>query len=237
MQFNEVNSASTNLTKSYKYWVASSNFFETSLFFYPVYNSEFLKVEKSIAIQAQAHIYDCDGSLVNELNCSFDPNTVSVLEMSSFLEGLKYESGLKHGIIEIKTSANLDVQSRLISHSSTSLAGNLLEISKSQKAFLPLKVGDNINTMLVIANLSKEQNNIRSKLFVGKRSPEISIELPPSSVRVFSLANEYAECLESKSLALPGYLRVTSKNDLPFGLQTIELVEGNKDESVFSCIL
>jgi hypothetical protein len=228
----------TNEKISHKFWVASSNFFETSLIFYPVYNASFLSKEnpQNLQLTAEIDIYDCDGKQVNNLNCSFDPNKISVLEVASLIEGFKFEAGIKHGLVEIKTQGNLDIQCRLNSHSNAALMGNLLEISKYQKGFLPLRLGEANNVLVVVANLSRDVNNIKGKLFLGKRSPEISLELPSGSVRVLSLASEFAECLENKSYSSPGYLRITSKNDLPFAVQILESVKGSRDEEFYSSI-
>lgn len=237
MQFKEVQSEQSSETKSYKYWVASSNFFETSLVFYPVYNNRLLKQENLTQLSASAEIFDCDGKSVNKIQCSFDNNKVSVLEMASLLEGLKYEAGIKHGFVELKTSSNLSVQCRINSHSSAAVLGDLDEISRYQKAFLPLRLGESTNTLIVLANLSKDINSVKVKLFLGKRTPEVNVELAAGSVRLLSLADEFAECIENKSFAALGYLRVASKNDLPFALQIIESTEGLKEEAVFSSIL
>ena len=229
----------TNAKISHKFWVASSNFFETSLIFYPVYNNTFLNKEKSSAVElsAKLEIFDCDGKSVNTINCTFDSNKVSVLEVASLIEAFKFEAGIKHGLIEVETGGNLEIQCRLNSHSSATVLGELMDTARYQKAFLPLRLGESNNTLVVVANLSRDTNSIRSKLFLGKRSPEVLVDLPPGAVRVLSLANEFAECIENKSFSSLGYLRVTSRNDQPFALQVLECMEGSKEESFFSSIL
>lgn len=222
---------------SHQFWVASSNFFETSIIFYPLpYRSNESGHDKD-TFEAEGELYDCDGTLVNTLKYSFDVGKVTVLELSALMEGFKYESGLKHGIMVLKTGRNVGVQCRLHSHSAASFLGELKEVGKADRTFLPLRFSEGSKTLLSLVNLSKDLNQIKCKLFLGKRSPEISLSLPKQGVRLVSVNSEFTEAIESKHIMAAGYLRVSSKNDLPFAAQIVECLEGKANESVFSTIL
>lgn len=216
--------------KKYLFWVASSGLFETSLIFYSSPNQKKEHI-------AQGLLYDSDGNHVNSLEYSFHSDKASVFEISSLMEGVKYEAGLKHGILDLKVSADMNVICRLHSHSAASLLSSLHELGRNEKAFLPLRFSTDTKIIAAVVNLSKEVNQVRCKLFIGKRTPEINLDLPPQSVRLISMNEEFIDCLEGKSVTAAGYVRISSRNDMPFAAQIVECVEGSKNEAIFSSIL
>lgn len=224
--------------RTYQYWIASTAFFDTALVIYPVYispdfNPQVSNSDRTIAVS----FFDCDGEEVNKAVYTIEHSRVTVLELSVLMEGFKYEGGFKHGIISVKASPGIEVKCRIYSHSSATFLNPLPEIYRHQREFLPVRFSPDTKTLVVLANLTKDSNQVRAKLFLGKRSPESIFTIPSAGVRLICLEQDFAECFEGKSSSSLGYVRFSSKNDLPFAVQVIECGEGKREQAFLSSIL
>lgn len=237
------NDSSQNLQKVSKfishYWVASSPFFETSLFFSTAVNTAQISNTPDQGPRPAIYnvvLYDCDGDIVNELKYEASPTEVGILELHNLMEGMKYESGLKHGWVHVESEVPGKAVCRIHARSSACLMGELMQIGPTQRAFFPIRFGEQRTSYIAVVNYSKEPSAVRCKLFIGKRSPEILHAIPPGGARLINLESEFPEYKESAGSLMMGYVRVSPRNDTPFGIQLIERCEGSKEEGLFGTL-
>jgi hypothetical protein len=226
----------SSLRSSAQFWVSSSPFFESVLFLTPSLVPNELYLGENNVYNYLIKLYDSDGALVNELNYSITPFQLGVIELHNLMEGMKYESGIKHGWVDVVCERPSRMFCRLHAKSVATLMGELQPIGGQQRVCFPLTLGENRSAYLAAVNFSKEPSAVRCKLFIGKRSPEILFTVPGSGARLINLDAEFPDYKELEGPALLGYLRVSPRNDSPFGVQLIERIEGSKEEGLFGTL-
>jgi len=221
---------------SAQFWVASSPFFETTLFF----SSSLIRQESQNSnislINYQVKLFDADGEIVNEVEYSVPPTKLGTMEVHNMMEAMKYESGLKHGWLSVESEHPSKVFCRIHARNTATLMGELLPIGAQQRVCFPLSLGEHRSSFLAVVNYSKENAAVRCKLFVGKRSPEVLFTVPGAGARLINLEAEFPEYKEAGAGAILGYIRVSPRNDTPFGVQLVERIEGSKEEGLFGTL-
>lgn len=226
----------TGLRYSAQFWVSSSPFFETVLFLSPGLAPQDAEAASISSVNYSVKLYDADGALVNEIAYQVAPTQVGILELHTLMEAVKYESGIKHGWVDVVSECPSKIYCRLHARSVATLMGELHSIGSQQRVCFPLSLGQHRSSYLAVVNFSKETSAVRCKLFVGKRSPEILLSIPGSGSRLISLDAEFPEYKELTESIVQGYVRVSPRSDSPFGVQLIERSEGSKDDGLFGTL-
>jgi hypothetical protein len=187
------------------FWVVSGNGLQTSL----CYNSSVLKeAHETIVIT----FYDCDGAIINKAEIEFPVNRNCITELEYYLELMKLESGIKHGIAQVETSSEGRFTVRYQHGQAVSYSGLDSHISNLQPGLVPLNFIPGKRSLLAISNCDQNQSLVRARLVLGKRSPELSWTLEPLSSRIIDITRAFSSELEESpdSLTGRGYLRLST---------------------------
>lgn len=230
--------------KIYNFWVASGPFFDSTIFLTPPDYLSVIENKSDISKFSELpetytsliKFYDPDGSLVNEVECNFPSSQVGILELGPLMESCKYEAGIKHAQISVYSVNAIKAICRIFARQSATFMGELRAIDTMNRAFFPIAIGEGRTSLVAICNFSKESNAVRLKLFVGKRSPEILVQVPAGGTRLVSLEAEFGEYIDRSPALQRGYIRASAKNDLPGGIQLLERIETSQEDSIYSSL-
>jgi len=207
-------------------WICSSSFFESVLFLHSRSGNPFT-----------LHLYDADGELINKLSLNFPASQIGAIEVCDLLEGCKLESGLKHGHAVISGSEKDLVACRIQSREHGAMLPICHEFRLDQALFYPITVCDERSYILPLTNFGKAPMQVRCRLFLGKRTPEVMVTLPPLASRIISISSDFAEFLEPfAGKQTQCYVRLTSKDSAPIGAQLIERCQLSNARFAYSAV-
>ena len=224
-----------------QFWVASTANFQTNLFFVPdasrILASSGQATGDMTMYTVQLNLFDADGELVNEVTTSFPLDRVGLLELEPLLEVCKYEGGMKHGRALISSDSPTKHLCRLQGRENAALMRELLPLSAQHRVFLPVSLTEAKASILVLSNMGRVPAILRCKLIVGKRSPEMQLEIPAGATRLLSVENEFPEFGDlNLSRGVQGFLRLSSRAEDQVGVQLLERIEGPKDTGLFTTV-
>lgn len=211
------------------YWVATYPYFETTLF-----------VTSAAGMPRSAtriFLYDSDGAEVNRASIEFASGQVGILELDQFLGRCKLESGLKHAHLEVISGPGSRHQCRVHNAQGACLLGEGLQIDLEQSGFFPVLLGEGRSSMVAFVNHRHEEASVRCRLYVGKRSPETDILLPPMGTRIFDLCAEFGNVsAQGGPRVMPGYARVSTLASNEVGAHLIESVQTEQERRLFTSV-
>ncbi len=231
--FGPPGSENSNVTSTQRvvshFFVSSYPFFESSVFL------SLPQVQQDSDRAVKLFVYDCSGSLVNELGIDFGLQSCGIVELDPLMEACKLESGFKHAHLEVEASPGTKVVSRIYSRNSACLMSAALNLSDRNSTFFPVLFSEERAPFLGLINSSAKEAQIRCRLYFGKRSPEIQYSVPARGSRLVSLLAEFSEYgIEQPQRSLHAYVRVSTSSNINCGVQLIESIKGEKGAYSFS---
>ena len=212
------------------FWVVTYPACETVLFVVPTLQalSDPATTERNTTID----VYDSDGDLVNEVLVRFPATELGMIEMSPFLGGCKLDSGFKHGRIAVRSDFPCQHLVRIQSRDSAVMAGDLMSLDAQHPLAMPFIADQKRSSMLVLVNEGSAETEVRVKLYLSTRSPEIRQRIPPGGSRLVLLERAFSDCLEGESAKLGrGYIKLTTtlnagsaERDSRIGVQLVERI-------------
>jgi hypothetical protein len=214
------------------FWVCAYPFVETTLFIVPPHPRD-----SAIGVASKAELYDADGGVANEVELSFPPSQVGMLEMDTIMGGCKLESGLKHGHLVVQTAPGFSTYLRMHTREGGALLGEPASLGSDRSTFFPLTMDEGRNYYLAIVNHGKAQAHLKCRLFCAKRSPETLISVPALGSRIVSLESQFPDYSAADvGKQLQAYVRLSTKSDTVLGVQLLERVEAKKDTGIFYAV-
>jgi hypothetical protein len=199
------------------FWFCASPYFEPVVYFIPettVATETSLEQAQESRQSHSIRVYDCDGELINEIEAEFPKQKLGWIECEPLLAGCKYESGLKHGTLEVRSNGNFKHKLGLLSASQPLLFVPMRALVKNVGEFFPLYYNNGRKVYLAASNQSDKEVSIRCRLVVQQRSPEIELKIPPRASRVFSVWDAFSEAFEVGAQdGVLSYLRCNLKGD------------------------
>lgn len=216
------------------FWVSTFPYFETTLVITPpLYSLPLFSSTSSSSITSRLFFYDADGKLINDSSLETSSGAVSMLELDQFLGGCKLESGLKHAHLIVRSPAGTGHHCRIQGREYAAMLGEPFRISAAKAGFFPVTFSTDRSNLLTLINYSMEEANLRCRLFLGKRCPEVVWSIPALGSRVINIEVEFREYAEAKEgQQLQAYLRVTTKSN-GLGAQLVERSESSSEQGAF----
>lgn len=214
------------------FWVASYPFFDTSLIITPPQLPADEVKDKTWSV---IDVYDCDGTKVNSVEVTFDPDAVATLQLDPFMGSCKLESGFKTAHIAARTELpGVKHRCRIVSHEHACLMGPSFSVLPVMPAFFPVSFAPGKQNFITAVNYGSAESSLRIRLFFGTRTPEALFSIPAMGARIISLEAEFADCADrAADRSMQAYIRLTSKLDAGFGVQLLERSEGPKETNLF----
>lgn len=203
------------------FWVASSRYFETTLFVVPT-----IDIEKSSSEPTKISLFDSDGELFNELELRLEGGNHGCLELEQFLGACKLESGIKHAHAIVDPGAGARCVCRIHSREGASFMGEASRVTADRGAFFPTTISSGVSPYLALVNCGSVPTELRCRLFCGKRTPEIAVVLPGGGSRFIGIQQEFAAFLDGESAQ--AYLRISTRSTAGIGAQLLESYEGQQ---------
>ncbi|NDC37221.1 MAG: hypothetical protein EBZ48_04120, partial [Proteobacteria bacterium] len=242
------------------FWVTSQPFCEAVLFISP----QTLGAAQSLSLEGTASVallrlFDSDGGVVTEAQCGSANGAPVMLELDALLEGCKLESGLRHGHLMIEHDASVRPAVRLQNRGGAVLTGASMPVDRDRAMFSPVTLAPERASLLTLVNFGAGMAEVRVRLMVGNRNPDLVYNLPPFGSRVVCLEQEFRQALMvdfakgdsskgqprrgvSATDAPPtfsetrGYVRVSVRNEQTVGVQLVESIERADQGTVFSAL-
>lgn len=236
------------------FWITSQPFCEALLFLVPQTATTALTGCTQDVSPALLRLFDCDGGVVNEVHCSSVTGAPVVLELEALLEGCKLESGLRHGHLMIEHDASVSPALRLQNRGGAVVSGASSPVDKDHAMFSPVTLGSDRASLLTLVNFGAGVAEVRVRLMVGNRNPDMVQSLPAFGSRVICLEHEFRQALMADfskaavrkvagaaETADPftetrGYVRVSVRNDQTVGVQLVESRARPEQGTVFSAL-
>ena len=206
------------------FWVSSSPFYSTSLIFEPLEEA------------AVVRLFDADGAQFNELTVNFEPNLPGLLDLEPCMAACKFESGLKHARVEVSSTKPLAVVARVHSRDWAGVCREAVPCSALRKAIVPFFCQTEKTSIIAILNRLDVPVEVRARLFVSNRSPEVTWKIPALGCRFVDTKLEYDEILEQNSEVAQGYVRLSVVGDEEVFIQTMEVGGSSKQPRYFSFV-
>lgn len=219
-----------DLFNKFNFWICCDDKFSSSLVC--CQSSGALESENK-ADTYKYSIIDADGLLVNQGEVSF-PSDVGEIDLKPFMGSCKTESGLRHGRLELEAPGNSAVMLKLAMEGEVNFISRLSVVKESHSEFVPVSFAKNKVSYFCLTNFSTSALELRIRLILGKRAPELQVSLPAGGSRVIILEQEFAQVLENLEAQVFGYLRISTRDPLGFGFQLIEETE-NESGKTISC--
>ncbi len=207
------------------FWFCAAPYFEPVLYFIPTIE----QVETIESSEPEFHdvkVLDSDGALINEVQVNFVANKLGWLECEPLLASCKFESGLRHGTIEVESPAGYIAKLGLVSNGQPLMFAPIKAMIKNVGEFFPVYYSSERKVYLALINRADKEVTVRCRLVVQQRSPEIEVKLPAASSRVVSVWDSFSEALEVGSKeGLLSYLRCSLKTDGEVSYALLEVQE------------
>lgn len=209
------------------FWVSSSPFFSTTLLFEPL--------REAVVVR----LFDADGAQFNELSVHFESEQLShqnlgLLDLEPCMAACKFESGLKHARVEVASSQPITVLARIHSRDWASVIREAIPCSAMRKFIVPFFCHSEKTSIIAILNKLDQPVEVRGRLFIGKRSPEIIWNIPALGTRFFDTKQEFSEVIEQSAEAGQGYVRLSVVGDEEVFIHTLEASSSPKQPRYFS---
>ena len=204
------------------FWASSSPFFSTSLLFEPLDESAIVK------------FFDPDGALFNEIEVNFEDGLPGFLDLEPCMAGCKFESGLKHARLEICSTKPLSILARVHTRDWAGVTREAIPCSALRKAIVPFFCQSEKTSVIAILNRLEVPVEVRARLFIGNRSPELIWKIPGFGCRFVDTKLEYDEVIEQSPEAAQGYVRLSVVGDEEVFIHTFEVGGSIKQPRYFS---
>ena len=205
------------------FWVVTYPACESVLFIVPTV--EALQYSGDRERTTRVEVYDSDGDLVNTVVARFPATGLGLLEMSPFLGGCKLDSGFKHGRIVVESDFPCQHFTRIQSRDSAVLAGELLSLESQRPLAMPFVADGKRSSVIVLVNEGPTEAEVRLKLYLSTRSPEVRQMIPPGGARLVLMERVFSECLEGDSAKTGrGYVKLTTAHTCSIGVQLVERI-------------
>jgi hypothetical protein len=208
------------------FWIAAQPFFATQILAVPPHISgEASPNQEGI----ECVIYDVDGVKVNTVTVEFPGSTVGVVELEPFIAGLKLESGLQHGHVEVTSRGGTRHICRITANNSAMQFTEPVLLRSRDNSFIPLTLSSHREQMLVAVNAGTEVAQVTCRLFYGSRSPEWNLVIPPHGSKLVSLHDDLLVTQDDRSWekgAVQSYIRMTSRYQGPVSCFAMERIPG-----------
>ncbi len=215
---------------SQNYWVCASPFLSSSLFLQSIHD------ESSETVTA-VQFFDCDGALFNELKVDFGSNPVGLLDLEPFLAECKFESGMKYCRLKVIASKPPASVLRLQSRDWTVVCDSARHFSATEKYLVTVEQDLNKSTWIVVLNDNNVELDIRARLFLAKRSPEVELKVPALGARVFDCKTLFPDIFNGNVEMAQAYIRVSTVGSAVGYIQTLGIPVNPKQPRVFSVLV
>jgi hypothetical protein len=208
------------------FWIAAHPYFATQILAVPpcAPNEEPAKTE-----QVECNIYDVDGVKVNTVSVEFPGSTVGVVELEPFISGLKLESGLQHGHVEVTSRGGTRHMCRITSSNGAMQCTEPVLLRSRDSSFIPVTLSAQREQMVVVVNAGSEVAQVTCRLFYGSRSPEWNLVIPPHGSKLVSLHDDLLVTQDDRSWekgSVQSYIRMNSRYQGPVSCFAVERVPG-----------
>lgn len=211
------------------FWVVSSRYLQSALLLTPPLS--LIQANYQVSLE----LFDADGCRAGSMQAEFPAGQLGVIELDPLMSGCKFESGMRHGRVRIECAQGARVVCRYFSSDSVSLAESASALSLDRSTFFPLHFSGDRSEILAVMNSGSELLDVRCRLFVGKRSPEVVWSVPAGGTRLFDLREEFSSLLEAEP-AVRGYVRISTKSIEGGALQFIERQIGAQRRDLFQVV-
>lgn len=206
------------------FWVTTSPFFSTSLLFEPL--------EDAVIVR----LYDPDGNQFNELMVNFESNLPGLLDLEPCMASCKFESGLKHARVEVSSTKPITVMARIHSRDWAGVCREAIPCSALRKAIVPFFCQSERTSIIAVLNRMEVPVEVRARLFIANRSPEVTWKIPALGCRFIDTKLEFEEVIEQSSEIAQGYVRLSVIGDEEVFIQSFEVGGSPKQPRYFSFI-
>lgn len=178
-------------------------------------------------VECRASFFDSDGAKCNQVTVRFPAVSVSVLEVEPFIESCKLESGVRHGRVAVEIPAGCGFSLRYQTTDGAVISEAPLRLSSERSAFFPVVLDPERMVCVALMNQDTAPAEVRCRLFLGKRSPEINWMIPGEGSRLLNIAEEFGSQFDHEiPVSSRGYLRLMTRSVKGLGLQMIERMPG-----------
>ncbi len=182
-------------------------------------------------LEACLSFYDADGVQFNQTMLKVEEEEqATFLELEPFLEGCKLDAGIQHCHIKVESQEPHVASIRLFDQRRSFLLTPGARIEHGRSDFMPLRLSLEHFSILALVNSGEKELEIRSKLLLGKRSPELAIKLNALSSKVISIDTEFSEFVEALDGVQYAYLRLGLLGE-GGGKAFMHLIEGHAPQS------
>ena len=190
------------------YWISTYPFFEASLFL----SSQVTFPAQDALVSEVTHcqVYDSDGNSINEFQVLTQQGGLSVLELDQFLAACKMESGLKYAHLVVRLPHGVEDQVRIHTRLGASVVGPAVRIADRGATFFPIDVRNERSHFVALVNQSLQSAVVKLRLYLGRRSPEELVTIPPLGARLVRVETVFGDCFSAEEL---GGLMSSGKGD------------------------
>lgn len=187
------------------FWVVATKGIQTTLMVSP-------GADQSTTGAFALKVYDCDGIEVNAAEVAPPEATGCVFELEYLLGVMKHESGMRHGLVAIEHAADSAVLVRYQTPQAASLVPVDQAVSSLRQGLVPVACGPDRRTLLALSNCEDSAVQVRGRLLIGKRSPEITWTLDARSSRLVEIESAFAAALGEQDYQFSGrgYIRLST---------------------------
>lgn len=188
-------------------------------------------------VDAIIQAFDPDGDCINEIFLNVPLTPVCAFPVDQFLESCKLEGGIKHAHLVVRTNLQSRVLCRLQSNQGAVLLGEPTKIFGEQATFFPIQVSANQTTIFPLLNYGNTPAVVRCRLYIGKRSPETSLVIPPRGCRVLNIKSDFEDFFpEASERPTQAYVRLSTRSDRPVGIQMIETIPAKESGILLTAV-
>lgn len=177
-------------------------------------------------------LFDCDGALLQEVEVPFREGphgvTLDSIPLAPLLGACKFEGGMKHGRVQIRSARPFQSTVRLNGFSESLPVPCPQKISRDLSAFVPVSFRQSQSSVIIVTNCNEAVGNLRCRLFWGNRSPEVTWNIPGFGARCFHVEQVFADLLEGEKFeGSSGYLRLAGLGSYELDLYSLEYREND----------
>jgi hypothetical protein len=186
-------------------------------------------------------LFDVEGMKVNSVEVEFPSQEVGVVELEPFIAGLKVEGGVHHGHLVVNSPPGTRHLMRFGLPTGAAVLRDPFLVRARESLFLPIGLGARREHLLALVNAGGDSAQVTIRLFFANRSPEWTVSVPASGVRLVPLEDELLAGSEEKGWekgSVQGYLRFTPKHQSTVTCTVVERHVGETvDQDVYRCLV
>lgn len=233
----QVKGESTPARLESHYWVSTFPFFSHTVLIIPPPPADQEGGAVDEGFSAQLTIYDADGMLGNRVVITREKREIVAVELDPLMGGCKIESGLKHGHLLIESPAGFTHLCRIRGPHGSALVSQGTPVTRDLASFMPLTFSADRSQLLSVINTSNEAAQFRCRLYCGKRTPEMTADVPAHGVRLLSVQSEFSEfAIVEGGKRISAYARFTSGSNEPLLVQLVERYELMEDSYRYAAV-